>query len=198
MIAISRDPCDVTLSARSQVLSIISKRLVRKSLDMFADIQKDEEKYATFLQNFGRYLKVGLIEDKDNKDALLKLTSFASSGSTDRGTTLPEYKERMKEGQKQIYYVSGTSKARPPPPSDCPPISGGSPPPHTTSAFATWHRRYLIVGTRLHGPSQPLHRLGMGALIFSRDTSRVPTCPRGRRRRRHPPCSSGSRSKATR
>ena len=128
MIAISRDPCDVTLSARSQVLSIISKRLVRKSLDMFADIQKDEEKYTTFLQNFGRYLKVGLIEDKDNKDALLKLASFASSGSTERGTTLPEYKERMKEGQKQIYYVSGTSKVRPPP-SDCPPMAGGSPTP---------------------------------------------------------------------
>ena len=84
MIAITRDPCDIALSARAQVLSIISKRLVRKSLDMFADIQKDEEKYTTFLQNFGRYLKVGLIEDKDNKDALLKLASFASSGSTAR------------------------------------------------------------------------------------------------------------------
>ena len=29
----------------------------------------------------------------------------------ERGTTIPEYKARMKEGQKQIYYVSGASKA---------------------------------------------------------------------------------------
>merc|ERR1719311_1512962 len=76
---------------KSRVLSIISKRLVRKSLDMFKDIAKD----------------------KDNKDALLSLASFASSDDSvpERGTTIPEYKARMKEGQKQIYYVSGASKA---------------------------------------------------------------------------------------
>jgi heat shock protein beta len=98
---------------KSRVLSIISKRLVRKSLDMFKEIAKDEEKFATFTKNFGRYIKVGLIEDKDNKDALLKLASFASSDASigERGTTIPEYKERMKEGQKQIYYISGSTKA---------------------------------------------------------------------------------------
>ncbi len=64
-------------------------------------------------RSFGRYIKVGLIEDKDNKDALLKLASFASSDASigERGTTIPEYKERMKEGQKQIYYISGSTKA---------------------------------------------------------------------------------------
>ena len=98
---------------KSRVLSIISKRLVRKSLDMFKDIAKDEEKFEKFTKNFGRYIKVGLIEDKDNKDALLSLASFASSDDSvpERGTTIPEYKARMKEGQKQIYYVSGASKA---------------------------------------------------------------------------------------
>jgi heat shock protein beta len=98
---------------KSRVLSIISKRLVRKSLDMFKDIAKDDAKFATFTKNFGRYIKVGLIEDKDNKDALLTLASFASSDDTvpERGTTIPEYKARMKEGQKQIYYVSGATKA---------------------------------------------------------------------------------------
>ena len=101
------------LHVRSRVLSIISKRLVRKSLDMFKEIAKDEEKFATFTKNFGRYIKVGLIEDKDNKDALLSLASFASSDDSvpERGTTIPEYKARMKEGQKQIYYVSGATKA---------------------------------------------------------------------------------------
>ena len=98
---------------KSKVLSIISKRLVRKSLDMFNDIAKDEEKFATFTRNFGRYIKVGLIEDKDNKEALLKLASFSSSDKEvpERGTTLVEYRARMKEEQKQIYYISGTSRA---------------------------------------------------------------------------------------
>jgi HSP90 family molecular chaperone len=99
------------LLQKSRVLSIISKRLVRKALDMFTELQKDEEKFATFSKNFGRYIKVGVIEDKDNKDALLKLATFESSGSEERGATLPEYVSRMKEGQKQIYYLSGSSKA---------------------------------------------------------------------------------------
>jgi molecular chaperone HtpG len=98
------------LLQKSRVLSIISKRLVRKALDMFKEISKDEEKFAKFTENFGRYIKVGLIEDKDNKDALLKLASFATSEG-DKVTTLPEYAGRMKEGQKQIYYLTGASKA---------------------------------------------------------------------------------------
>uniref|UniRef100_A0A7S2MDC2 Histidine kinase/HSP90-like ATPase domain-containing protein n=1 Tax=Haptolina brevifila TaxID=156173 RepID=A0A7S2MDC2_9EUKA len=98
------------LLQKSRVLSIISKRLVRKALDMFKDIAKDEEKFEKFSNNFGRYIKVGVIEDKDNKDKLLDLATFVSS-TQDKVTTLPAYVSRMKEGQKQIYYLSGASKA---------------------------------------------------------------------------------------
>jgi len=98
------------LLQKSRVLSIIAKRLVRKALDMFNDIAKDEEKFKKFTANFGRYIKVGVIEDQDNKEALLKLAAFASSAGEGE-TTLPGYVERMKEGQKQIYYLSGASKA---------------------------------------------------------------------------------------
>eukprot|EP00967_Tisochrysis_lutea_P098339 scaffold145130_cov31-Tisochrysis_lutea.AAC.3 len=79
---------------------------------MFTEIQADKEKAARFNSNFGRYIKVGVIEDRDNKDALLKLASFASTeGKAEDMVTLPQYVERMKEGQKQIYYVSGSSRA---------------------------------------------------------------------------------------
>jgi len=98
------------LLQKSRVLSIISKRLVRKALDMFDDLAKDEAEFAKFTENFGRYVKVGLIEDKDNKERILKLASFSSS-AIDTQTTLPGYVERMVEGQKQIYYLSGASKA---------------------------------------------------------------------------------------
>ena len=98
------------LLQKSRVLSIIAKRLVRKALDMFKDIAKDEAKFETFTQNFGRYLKVGVIEDKDNKEALLQLVSFSSS-TEEKSVTLPAYVARMKPDQKQIYYISGASRA---------------------------------------------------------------------------------------
>jgi len=98
------------LLQKSRVLSIISKRLVRKAIDMFTDLKKDEEKWATFTTNFGRYIKVGVIEDQDNKDKLLELAAFSSSAS-EQSTSLPDYVSRMPTEQKQIYYLSGASKA---------------------------------------------------------------------------------------
>ena len=59
---------------------------------------------------FGATWQVGVIEDRDNKDALLKLASFSSSADED-DSTLPDYVSRMKADQKQIYYLSGASKA---------------------------------------------------------------------------------------
>ena len=99
------------LLQKSRVLSIISKRLVRKALDMFKDLRKDEAKWETFQSNFGRYLKVGVIEDTENKDKLLELATFASSTPEDKPTSLPDYVSRMPTEQKQIYYLSGASKA---------------------------------------------------------------------------------------
>lgn len=44
---------------KSKVLSIINKRLVRKSLDMFKEIEEnDPAQYIMFWNNFGKYLKV--------------------------------------------------------------------------------------------------------------------------------------------
>mmetsp|Transcript_127552 Transcript_127552/g.231945 ORF Transcript_127552/g.231945 Transcript_127552/m.231945 type:complete len:812 (+) Transcript_127552:85-2520(+) len=98
------------LLQKSRILTIIRKRLVRKALDMIQGMKKNEEKWAKFTDNFGKYIKVGLIEDKDNKDSLLEIAGFTTS-TNDKPTTLPEYVERMKEGQKKIYYVSGSSKS---------------------------------------------------------------------------------------
>ena len=45
---------------KSKMLNVINKRLVRKSLDMFKEIEKNETSYTTFWNSFGRYIKVGL------------------------------------------------------------------------------------------------------------------------------------------
>lgn len=97
---------------KSKVLNIINKRLVRKSLDMFRDLAEDEDasKYIMFWNNFGKYLKVGCIEDQKNKDDLVPLLRFYSSKSGEEYTSFNRYVEGMPENQKSIYFVTGEGK----------------------------------------------------------------------------------------
>lgn len=97
---------------KSKVLSIINKRLVRKSLDMIEDIANDEDesKYIMFWNNFGKYLKVGVIEDDKNRKEIAPLLRFFSNKSGEEYTTLDKYVEGMPEGQKSIYYVTGDGR----------------------------------------------------------------------------------------
>eukprot|EP00577_Skeletonema_sp_RCC1716_P007962 CAMPEP_0113377148 /NCGR_PEP_ID=MMETSP0013_2-20120614/3010_1 /TAXON_ID=2843 ORGANISM="Skeletonema costatum, Strain 1716" /NCGR_SAMPLE_ID=MMETSP0013_2 /ASSEMBLY_ACC=CAM_ASM_000158 /LENGTH=751 /DNA_ID=CAMNT_0000259281 /DNA_START=75 /DNA_END=2330 /DNA_ORIENTATION=+ /assembly_acc=CAM_ASM_000158 len=99
---------------KSKVLSIINKRLVRKSLDMIKDIESDEDesKYIMFWNNFGKYLKVGVIEDRRNKDDIVPLLRFFTSSSGEEYASLDQYIENMKENQKQIFYVTADGKEK--------------------------------------------------------------------------------------
>jgi molecular chaperone HtpG len=97
---------------KSKVLSIINKRLVRKSLDMFRDLAEDEDKtkYIMFWNNFGKYLKVGAVEDDANRKDIAPLLRFFSSKSGEEFTSLDEYVKSMPEKQKAIYYVTGDGR----------------------------------------------------------------------------------------
>lgn len=97
---------------KSKVLSIINKRLTRKSLDMFRDLASDEDtsKYVQFWNNFGKYLKVGVIEDEKNREDIIPLVRFFSSKSGEEYTSFDSYVEGMPEDQKSIYYVTGEGK----------------------------------------------------------------------------------------
>lgn len=124
---------------KSKVLSIINKRLVRKSLDMIRDIAESDEaatkalaaagddekseedddkdintedagKYVLFWNNFGKYLKVGIIEDDVNRKDIAPLLRFYSSQSGEEYTSLDKYIENMPEKQKSIYYVTGSGR----------------------------------------------------------------------------------------
>mmetsp|Transcript_17688 Transcript_17688/g.40806 ORF Transcript_17688/g.40806 Transcript_17688/m.40806 type:complete len:761 (-) Transcript_17688:108-2390(-) len=101
---------------KSKVLSIINKRLVRKSLDMIRDISEDDSdegaNYIMFWNNFGKYLKVGIIEDDKNRKELSEYLRFFSSNSGEEYISLKEYVEKMPENQKAIYYVTGEGKER--------------------------------------------------------------------------------------
>jgi heat shock protein beta len=71
-----------------------------------------EAKYITFWNNFGKYLKVGVVEDQRNKEDIIPLLRFWSIKSGDKYTSLDAYVDEMPEGQKSIYYVSGEGKEK--------------------------------------------------------------------------------------
>ncbi|BBF76740.1 molecular chaperone HtpG [Acinetobacter ursingii] len=71
--------------------------------------EKDQEKFKTFYTEFGAVLKEGLGEDFGNRERILKLLRYATSNHDEVSTSLADYKARMKEGQKAIYYVTADS-----------------------------------------------------------------------------------------
>eukprot|EP00929_Paragymnodinium_shiwhaense_P015901 TRINITY_DN1239_c0_g1_i3.p1 TRINITY_DN1239_c0_g1~~TRINITY_DN1239_c0_g1_i3.p1 ORF type:complete len:759 (+),score=256.41 TRINITY_DN1239_c0_g1_i3:106-2382(+) len=96
---------------KSRTLKIIRKRVVRKVLDTIDNLQSNEpEKYSSFQNSYGKYFKVGLVEDLDYKDELKRFVRFWSSKSGDNQTSLKEYIANMKEGQDKIYFVTGDGK----------------------------------------------------------------------------------------
>jgi len=125
---------------QNKVLKVIGKKMTRKALAMIkamADADKkdgdedeesedeeekkeveekeekedeEESKYTKFWKAFGKYIKMGLIEDAANRTRLAKLLRYSTSKSGDKEVSLEDYVANMKEDQKNIYYISGEDK----------------------------------------------------------------------------------------
>ncbi|GHF55972.1 molecular chaperone HtpG [Streptomyces griseosporeus] len=111
------DAADLSLNVSREILQqdrhirMIQRRLTKKVLSTVKDLMnKDTERYAGFWREFGPVLKEGLVTDADNRDAILAVSSFASTHSAEEPTTLKAYLERMKDGQEDIYYLTGESR----------------------------------------------------------------------------------------
>lgn len=89
-------------------LKLIANRIEKKILsELTTMLTKEREEYETFWKNFGINLKFGTYNNYGmDKDKLQDLLLFYSSHEQ-KLTTLNEYVNRMKEDQKEIYYVSG-------------------------------------------------------------------------------------------
>jgi molecular chaperone HtpG len=92
---------------------VIRNKLVRKTIAMFqqlgdAETAEEKAKYAKFWKSYGTNIKLGVIEDSGNRARLAKLLRYLSS-TTGENTSFDDYVARMKEGQEDIYYLSGDS-----------------------------------------------------------------------------------------
>ncbi|KAL6643964.1 hypothetical protein ACP70R_018730 [Stipagrostis hirtigluma subsp. patula] len=95
----------------SRIVRIMRKRLVRKAFDMILGISCSENRddYERFWENYGKFLKLGCMEDKENHKRIAPLLRFFSSQSNDELISLDEYVENMKPEQKDIYYIAADS-----------------------------------------------------------------------------------------
>ncbi|KAG2386771.1 hypothetical protein C9374_002515 [Naegleria lovaniensis] len=117
----------------SKLLAMIRKKLLAKAIQIMNELsekdkterkerkeKKEEEqekkeekkektltKYEQFWKEFGKNVKLGVIEDDRNRNKLVSMLRFTTSKSTDEAISLEEYVERKKENQEQIYFVTG-------------------------------------------------------------------------------------------
>ncbi|GJY24715.1 endoplasmin [Tanacetum coccineum] len=113
-------------------LKTIKKKLIRKALDMIRKLAEEDPdevhdkenkeveeskdndekrgQYTKFWNEFGKSVKLGIIEDAANRNRLAKLLRFETTKSDGKLTSLDQYISRMKSGQKDIFYITGSSK----------------------------------------------------------------------------------------
>ncbi|MFF9815507.1 molecular chaperone HtpG [Streptomyces sp. NPDC014006] len=111
------DAQDLSLNVSREILQqdrhirAMRNRLTKKVLATVKEMrEKNAERYADFWREFGAVLKEGLVTDAENRDAILAVASFSSTHSAEEPTTLAAYVERMKDGQEDIWYLTGENR----------------------------------------------------------------------------------------
>lgn len=116
------DSADLPLNVSREILQesrdvkSIRDGNARRILTLLASLANSEdadkqEKFAQFYSEFGDVIKEGLGEDMGNQERIAKLLRYATSTNDKVETSFEDYKGRMKEGQKAIYYLTADNLA---------------------------------------------------------------------------------------
>merc|ERR1712203_1074644 len=71
--------------------------------------KEGKEDYINFWNEFSKSIKMGVVQDRKNKSKLAKLLRYQTSKSNGKQVSFESYVDRMKDDQKEIYYITGES-----------------------------------------------------------------------------------------
>jgi len=96
---------------KTNILKTIKKSITKKCLELIAEVAENSEDWKKFYEQFSKNLKLGIHEDQTNREKLANFLRYNTSKSGEDMISLKEYVARMKEGQKDIYFITGESLA---------------------------------------------------------------------------------------